>query len=152
MEVSEFLSQCNDAEEKRYQIEQEIKNEKPKKISSFELLKNINFTKEWVDVEDRGVDYVPFLVNRTLSYGRDTIMFAHEMNCLPNVDKQFNFDYFINILRKSKRFNKGFDRSKDEVIRLIMDYYDYTYQKSVEILPILTNEQIYEIKIKLSKE
>lgn len=152
MEVSEFLSQCNDAEEKRCQIEQEIKNEKPKKISSFELLKNINFTKEWVDVEDRGVDYVPFLVNRTLSYGRDTIMFAQEMNCLPNVDKQFNFDYFINILRKSKRFNKGFDRSKDEVIRLIMDYYDYTYQKSVEILPILTNEQISKIKIKLSKE
>lgn len=152
IEVEEFLTLGSDAEDKRDALEQELKDEKPKKVSSFDLLKNINYTKEWVDVEERGIDYMPFLVNRTLSYGRDSIMYAQEMNVLANLDKQLHFDYFINILRKTKRFNKGFDRSKDELVKLVMEYYGYTYQKSVEILPLITDEQISEIKIKLHKK
>lgn len=148
MEVSEFLQNNIDAEVRRDNLIQEVKDSKPTKVGSFDLLKNINFTKEWVDVEDRGVSYQPFLLNRTLSYGRDSIMYANEMNIHNHIDHQLHFDYFINILRKSKRFNKGFDRSKDELVRLVMKYYGFTYQKSIEAIPLLTDEQISKIKIK----
>lgn len=146
MEIQEFLQQNIDAEEKRERLQQELKGAKPTKVGSFDLLKNINYTKEWVDVEDRGIDYSKFLINRTLSYGRDTIMYANEMNRLPNIDDQMHFDYFINILRKSKRFNKGFDRKKDDLIKVIMNYYNYTYQKANEIMPLLSDEQIETMK------
>jgi len=146
MEIHEFLQQNNEAEEKRELLESELKDAKPIKVSSFDLLKNINQTKEWVDVEDRGIDYSKFLINRTLSYGRDTIMYAQEMNRLPNLDDQLHFDYFINILRKSKRYNKGFDRKKDELVKIVMRYYNCTFQKAQEILPLLSEKELTLIK------
>ena len=149
MEVSEFLQNNIDAEDRRDSLEQEAKDSKPTKVGSFDLLTNINFNKVWVDVEDRGVNYQPFLINRTLSYGRDSIMYANEMNIHNHIDNQLHFDYFINILRKSKRFNKGFDRSKDELVRLVMEYYNFTYQKSLEAISLLSEHQIATIKQKV---
>jgi len=146
MEVNEFLKNNIDQEQKREDFIQEMKDAKPTKVSSFDLLRNINYTKEWVNVEDKGIDYSQFLVNRTLSYGRDSIMYAQVMNEHPNVDDQMHFDYFINILRKSKRFNKGFDRSKDALIKVIMEYYSYTYQKAIEVLPLLKDDELEYIK------
>ena len=77
------------------------------KLSDF--LTAINYTKESLfDTEDEMVqkDYVPFIINRCLSYFPDTIFHANEMNKLNHTEKRLQFDYLRNAIRKRKRYSK----------------------------------------------
>lgn len=54
-------------------------------------------TKKEVLVDEK--DYVPFIVNRALSYHYDCVMFANEMNKYPSLGKKPQFDFLINTVR-----------------------------------------------------
>ena len=91
------------------------------KLSDY--LKAINHTKEpLLDTDDEFIEkgYVPFVVNRCLSYFPDTIFMVNQMNACPTVDKKMHFDYLLNSIRKRKRFSKWF---KNEDWKIIKGYY-----------------------------
>ena len=48
-------------------------------------------------------DYIPFLVNRSLSYHSDCIMYANEMNRRHYLDKKLQNDFLLNTIRSKKR-------------------------------------------------
>ena len=48
-------------------------------------------------------DYVPFLVNRSLSYHLDCVLYANQMNLLPGIDKDMQYSYLLNTIRPMKR-------------------------------------------------
>lgn len=97
-------------------------------------------------------DYVPFLINRALSYHMDCVLHANEMNLWPNIDKDMQYQYFLNSIRPMKRkFAPWQKSSKDENIDCVKTYFGYSNQKAKEALHILTDEQIAEIKIKTDK-
>ena len=59
-----------------------------------DYLNAINYSKDnLLEDEAAAKGYVPFVVNRCLSYFPDTILQANEMNLLPNADKKMQFDY-----------------------------------------------------------
>ena len=60
-------------------------------------------TKEEAITIDNEKDYNPFIVNRALSYHYDCILFANEMNKLPDTDKLLQFRYLLNTVRSYKR-------------------------------------------------
>ena len=65
-------------------------------------------TKKDIMVDDLAEKaYNPFMVNRALSYFQDTVLFANEMNVNHTIDKRLQFDFFINMVRKRKRFFKN---------------------------------------------
>lgn len=95
--------------------------------------------------------YVPFVVNKALSYFVDTIMYANEMNRNGHIDTKLQNDYYLNSVRVSKRFSKWSKKIEDGDVESIQEYYKVSFAKAVEICKVLTSEQINLIKEKIIK-
>jgi hypothetical protein len=97
-------------------------------------------------------DYAPFIVNRSLSYHLDCVLYANEINFWPSIDKDMQYQYLLNSIRPIKRKFAPWQKSKnDENIDCVKTYFGYSNQKAKEALRILTDEQIAEIKRKTDK-
>jgi hypothetical protein len=94
-------------------------------------------------------DYQPFLVNRSLSYHMDCIIYANEMNRRHHLDKKMQNDFLINTIRSRKRpFAKWIKPVKDENLNCLMVYYGFSEVKAREALNLLSEEQLEVIKQK----
>ena len=110
-------------------------------------LNSINFTKE--NLSDSIRDYPPFIVNRCLSGHLDCVMFANEMNKYHFLDKDMQYEFYLNILRKRKRFSPWIRKDKVTDLDCVKQYYGYSNEKASQTLKILSNEQINFIKQRL---
>ena len=121
-------------------------------MSPFDYLNAINYTKKDIMVDDIAEkQYVPFMVNRGLSYFQDTVLMANEMNQHAHLDSRLQFDFLINIVRKRKRFSKW---NKPEVatdLDVIKEYYGYSNEKARMVHNLLTDNQITELRRKVFK-
>jgi hypothetical protein len=92
-------------------------------------------------------DYSPFMVNRGLSYHKDCIMYANEMNTRHFVDKKLQFDFLLNTVRSQKRpFAKWVKSEKSEDLACIKQVYGFSDSKAIEALRLLSKEQIQKLK------
>ena len=73
------------------------------------------------------------------------------MNSRPHLDKILQYNFLINIVRKKKRFSKWIKKEKIESIDIIKEYYGYSTEKARQVVSILSNEQIDNIKSKIYK-
>jgi len=114
-------------------------------------LNSINFNKENLIEEDPSTikDYAPYIVNRCLSGHLDCIMFANEMNKYSFLDKDMQYSFYLNTLRKKKRFSPWLRKEKVTDLEIIKQYYGYSNEKASNALKILTPEQIKFIKQRL---
>ena len=120
-----------------------------------DYLKAINETKEnLLDTNDVTWEkkYPPYVINRCMSMFYDTVMHSNEMNGLHFLPKRMQFHYFINSIRKKRRFGgKWLSQTKLKNLALIKEYYGYSNSKAKEALNILSKNQIENIKIELIK-
>ena len=94
-------------------------------------------------------EYNPFLTNRSLSYHYDCILFANEMNQRHFLDKKLQNDFCINTVRSRKRpFAKWIKTEKSEHLECIKKYFNYSDMRAREVLSLLSEEQIQELKEK----
>jgi len=124
------------------------------KMNPFDFLNEINSGKKDLIREDpqNEKDYVPFMVNRGLSYFADTIMYANEMNRVSGVPKVWQNDFFLNSISKKKRFSKWYKKEADsQSLQLVMEYYKYSNKRAQEIMDILSPDQLKMIEEKLYK-
>jgi hypothetical protein len=118
----------------------------------FDFLTAINSSKEQLIVNDETEKAYPaFMVNRGLSYFPETVLIANEMNRNPHIDNKLQFDFFINMIRKRKRFSKWLKPEIESDIEAVKEYYDYSNEKAKQALTLLSPEQIKIIKEKVSK-
>jgi purine-nucleoside phosphorylase len=121
-------------------------------MNPFEYLNAINMTKENImvdDITEKG--YNSFIVNRSLSYFNDTVLYANEMNVNHHIDNRLQFDFFINIVRKKKRFSKFMKPETVSDVEAVKEYYGYSNEKAKSALTLLTSDQINELKKKVYK-
>ena len=116
-----------------------------------EWLNSINFTKTNLMDEDPDAkrDYAPFIINRCLSGHLDCILFANEMNKNHFLDRDMQYTFYLNTLRKKKRFSPWLRKDKIEDLESVKQYYGYSNEKAYQVLKILSNEQIDYIKQRL---
>jgi len=116
-----------------------------------EWLNSINFSKTNLLDEDPDAkkDYAPFVINRCLSGHLDCILFANEMNKNHFLDKDMQYTFYLNTLRKKKRFSPWLRKDKVEDLESVKQYYGYSNEKAFQVLKILSNEQIEFIKQRL---
>ena len=117
-------------------------------------LNAINYSKEPLfDTEDEFVEkeYVPYVVNRCLSYFPDTIIHANIVNQFSGMDKKMQFDFLRTAIRKKKRFSKWLKTQNPENIELVKEYFGYSNTKACEALTILSDDDILQIKALMSK-
>ena len=112
-------------------------------------LNTINFTKENLLDEAPTLKYPAFIVNKCLSGSLDAVLFANEMNKSHHLDQKLQYDFYINSLRKKKRFAPWLKKGKVEDIDAVKKYYGYSNEKAQQAMRILTKEQISYIKKKL---
>jgi hypothetical protein len=110
-------------------------------------MNSINFTKE--DLSENIKEYPPYIINRCLSGHIDCIMFVNEMNINHHLDKDLQYSFFLNTLRKKKRFSPWLRKEKVTDLECIKSYYDYSNEKASQALKILTKEQLNFIKKRL---
>ena len=114
-------------------------------------LNSINQTKINFLDEDPSLkkEYPPFIINKCMAGHIACVMFANEMNLYPNLDKKLQYDFYINIVRKRKRFSPWLRKDKIKDLDAVKSYYGYSNEKAQQALSILSKEQIEFIKKKL---
>jgi hypothetical protein len=110
-------------------------------------LNSINFNKE--DLSDDIREYAPYIINRCLSGYLDCIMFANEMNKYHFLDKDMQYTFYLNTIRKKKRFSPWLRKDKVSDLEYVKRYYGYNNENAAQAMKILSNEQIEFIKQKL---
>ena len=113
-------------------------------------LNSINFTKENLFEDEPEAKYPAFVVNKCLSGSLDSVLFANEMNKSHFLDKRMQYDFYLNSLRKKKRFAPWLKKGKVEDLEAVKKYYGYSEEKAQQAMTILTKEQVKYIKQKLN--
>jgi hypothetical protein len=90
--------------------------------------------------------YNAFLVNRGLSYFQDTVALANEMNLRADLDNRPQYEFLLNIVRPRKRFSKWHKKDQDDKVDIIIQYYNCSQRKALEILNVLTEDQFSQIR------
>lgn len=116
-----------------------------------DFLKSINNKSGIIEPEEVQKDYVPYIVNRSLSYFLDTIMLADEMNKYSQLPKNYQYLFYVNSVRKGNRFAKWAKPEKDKYLEVVKEYYDYSYEKAKAVLKLLTEQQCKELEKRLYK-
>ena len=113
-------------------------------------LNSINLTKKNLIGEDASIEkeYPPFIINKCLSGHLDTVLFANEMNQYHFLPKKMQYDFFLNSVRKKKRFSPWLRQDKIQDLDYVKRYYGFSNEKAKQALKILTNEQLAFIKSK----
>jgi hypothetical protein len=95
--------------------------------------------------------YIPFTVNRSLSYHYDTVLLANEMNQRAFLDKRLQFDFLINTVRKKKRFAKWVKPLSSDDLEVVKEYYGYSNEKARQVLSLLNDEQMGQLRQRIFK-
>jgi hypothetical protein len=113
-------------------------------------LNSINLTKENL-IEDPSTirEYAPYVINRCLSGHIDCILFANEMNMNSHLDKDMQYLFYLNSLRKRKRFSPWIRKDKVKDLECVKQYYGYSNEKAFQALKILNKTQLNFIKQRL---
>ena len=117
-------------------------------MSPFDYLNAIMQNKKQLIVdEETEREYSPFMVNRGLSYHKDCIMYANEMNTKHYLDKKLQNDFLLNTVRSQKRpFAKWVKSAKSEDLSCIKQVFGFSDNKASEVLRLLSKEQIQKLK------
>jgi len=119
------------------------------KLSPFEIASNINDKSGFLDVAVVG--YEPYIVNRALSNVQDTVLFANEMNSAFQLSKAMQYAFLYHAIPKRKRYGKWYKNQDDvENIKLIQEYFGYSYTKAKAVLPLMKGH-MEELKKELEK-
>lgn len=117
-------------------------------MNIWDIVNSINLTKkdlyESGDMTDK--EYLPFIVNKSLSYFNDTLFHANEMNVRFHLPKQMQYDYLRLQIRPRKRFSKWLKKTEDKDIEYIMSYYNISNKRAIEYKSLLNKAQIQKIR------
>ena len=123
-------------------------------MKPFDYINSINFTKKNLmkgsendELAEKG--YVPYITNKTLSYFTDTLLYANEMNRYHFLDNRLQYEFYLNSIRKKKRFAKWAKAEDNNEVMMIQEYYKFSPQKAKAALSVLSPKQKDIIKHKM---
>ena len=119
-----------------------------------DYLKSINETKQnLLDSEDSSweKEYPAWVITKCMASHYDTVLLANEMNIYYDLENKLQYDFYINTVRKRKRFSPWEKKVKLEDLETVKTYYNYSTQKAQAILKILNKDQLDHLKSKLNR-
>ena len=111
-------------------------------------LNSINQNKRNIYEEDPDAKYPAYIINRCMSGHLDSVMFANEMNMNHHLPLDMQYSFFLNSVRKRKRFSPWLRKDEIKDLYLVKRYYGYNNEKAKQALRILTKQQLNFIKSK----
>ncbi len=111
-------------------------------------LNSINQNKKNIYEEDPDAKYPAYIINRCMSGHLDTVLFANEMNLNHQLPHGMQYSFFLNSVRKRKRFSPWLRKDEIKDLDCVKRYYGYSNEKAKQALRILTKEQLNFIRSK----
>lgn len=123
-------------------------------MKPFDFINAINYSKEDLIGASDNPElaeklYTPYVVNKGMSYFADTVLLCNEINMRPQTENKLQFDFFLNSIRKRKRFSKWYKKEQSNSLDTIVEYYGYSYEKAKQVLPLFTEDELKILKQKL---
>ena len=130
----------------------EVEEVKKKKVSPFDLAHDLT-SKERYEAESCEMkEYKTFLINRSLSYHGDLIGYVNEMNVHTDVCNRFHYDFLHHSIPKKKRSKKYWSKVKKiEHLEMVKEYFNYSNQKALSALSVLSDSDIETIAKQMNK-
>jgi hypothetical protein len=115
-----------------------------KKSPVFEYVNAVTLTKDTSGLSDPSFEknYVPFIVNRALSYFQDSVLAANLMNERAWLDKRLQFLFLLNTLRPRKRFSKWLKHNVSEDARVVAEYYGCSLRQAIPLTNLHSSDQL----------
>ena len=125
---------------------------KEKKVSPFDLAHDLTTRERYDSDVSEMKSYTKFLLNRTLSYHPDLIVYANEMNIHIDVSDKLHYDYMHHSIDKKRRSKKFWAKSKKyEHLDMVKEYFNYSTPKTLSALSVLSDKDIEAIKNLMNK-
>jgi hypothetical protein len=128
-------------------------------MNPFDFVKDASYDKKNLmrgtdndDLMER--DYNPWLTNIALSYHPDSILYANLMNIHHHLDNRPQYEFYINGLRKRKRFSSWVKKEDEETLILLEKIcicYGCSKSTARTYLKLMSNEQIDDIKTTMTE-
>lgn len=122
-------------------------------MNVYDIINNISSNNDIMFSEEEIEEYYnPYIVVDFFSRFEDTVFLANEANSfIVPLSKWKHYLFMHSIVRKRYRSVKRFKKntSQEDNIKLLMEYYEISREKAKEILKLLTNINIEEIKTSL---
>jgi hypothetical protein len=116
-------------------------------LDKYRFINSINVKKDDLRDDERiDKDYAPYFINLMLSYHKDTLFYAYNMDKNHRIAPRNQYVYLLNTVRPRKRFSKIHRSEKLDDVELIQTFFGYNVKKAKEALAILSSEQLKEIK------
>jgi hypothetical protein len=117
----------------------------------FDFINDISHLKRDILAEEGEKDYSPYMINRFLSMNITTIMYANEMNMNYHLPKRMQYDYYMNSLKKQKRYFKYIKHKRQDDIDVIKEYHNCSEVRAKEMLPIFTDDDLKYMRSRIDK-
>ena len=137
---------------------QKKKTKNEDRLTPFSFVNEINVGKRDIMRDQNGDHsdllekvYNPYITNRSLSYFNDSVLHANEMNKNHHIDSRLQNSYLINTIRKRKRFSKWMKTTELDDLDAVKTYYGYSNEKARQVLTLLNNDQLTELKQRVYK-
>jgi hypothetical protein len=121
--------------------------------SPFDFIKSFNDkTKYLLESAADEKDYVPFIINRGMSFTMDTVMFANAANKMAGLDKKMQHDFYYYGVPKGKRFVKWLKKDdRSDILQNIMDTYKCSINVASQYMKLLSEDHIKMIREKFEQ-
>lgn len=116
-------------------------------MGPFDIIQTISQTKKLKEEDGFEAAYIPFLINRGVSFFADTLFYANEMNINSHISKKQQYDYLFNSIVARKRYAKWPKKNtEDENLEMVKQFFGYNNEKAKQALPLLNESQLLKIK------
>lgn len=120
-------------------------------LSPFDILKVISEKAEAPPRDEVERAYVPYVINRSLSYHMDTALLANEMNRRHWLPPLAQFDFLCGTVKKGKRYAKWIKQEDEDNLELVCEYFNCSKTEGRDRLRLLNEEQVKQIIKSMNK-
>lgn len=116
-------------------------------MGPFDLIQTLSTTKKLKDDGEFDSAYIPFIINKGMSFFVDTILLANEMNMNTHLSRKQQYDFYFHSVLPRKRYSKWPKKNiEDENLEMVKQFFGYNNEKAKQALTLLNDEQIKKIK------
>ena len=90
-------------------------------------------------------EYVPFIINKSLSYFVDCILFVTELDRRSDIPKWDQYLFYYHSVPKKKRFCPWHKVDRDKHLDAVKEFYNFSAAKANTVIKLLTDAQLQEI-------
>ena len=96
--------------------------------------------------------YVPFLINRALSYNINTLFYADELNYYHRIPPRTQAKYLNSSIKRSPRKYVSWAKpDKTDDVLLVSEYYEMSLPKARQALSVMSDKDIQSIRDQMKK-